>query len=161
LGFADNPAVIGCLVAMYLNNYLGRRLSLIVTGVVSIVGVLIEITSTVSGRGRFGQFVAGKTIASIAMGLAVNVVPVYLSETSTGAARGFAVSLYQNIQILGVILASGVVYASSTSSTSSAYLIPIGLQLIAPTVMVVASPALPESPRWLVWKGHVHLLRTE
>ncbi|KAL1653556.1 hypothetical protein SLS61_003702 [Didymella pomorum] len=113
-------AVIGCLVAMYLNNYLGRRLSLIVTGVVSIVGVLIEITSTVSGRGRFGQFVAGKTIASIAMGLAVNVVPVYLSETSTGAARGFAVSLYQNIQILGVILASGVVYASSTSSTSSA-----------------------------------------
>ncbi|KAF3036647.1 hypothetical protein E8E12_000629 [Didymella heteroderae] len=87
------------------------------------------------------------------MGLAVNIVPVYLSETSTGAARGFAVSLYQNIQILGVILASGVVYASSGSSTSSAYLIPIGLQLIAPTIMILASPAIPESPRWLVWKG--------
>jgi SP family sugar:H+ symporter-like MFS transporter len=143
------------MIAMYLNNYLGRRLSLAVTGVVSIIGVLIEITSSIGGKGRFGQFVAGKTIASIAMGLAVNIVPVYLSETSTGAARGFAVSMYQNVQILGVILASGVVYASSRSSTSSAYLIPMGLQLIAPTIMIAASPALPESPRWLVWKGCV------
>jgi SP family sugar:H+ symporter-like MFS transporter len=71
------------MIAMYLNNYLGRRLSLAVTGVVSIIGVLIEITSSIGGKGRFGQFVAGKTIASIAMGLAVNIVPVYLSETST------------------------------------------------------------------------------
>lgn len=140
---------------MYLNDYLGRRLSLAATGVISIIGVLIEITSSVGGKGRFGQFVAGKTIASIAMGLAVNIVPVYLSETSTGAARGFAVSLYQNIQILGVILASGVVYASSRSSTSSAYLIPIGIQLVAPAIMIAVSPTLPESPRWLVWKGYV------
>ena len=146
-------AVIGCLIAMYLNNLLGRRLSLVTTGVVSIIGVLIEVTSATGGKGRFGQFVAGKVIASIAMGLAVNIVPIYLSETATGAARGFAVSVYQNIQILGVILAAGVVYASSKSQTPSAYLIPMGLQLIAPTIMVLVSPFLPESPRWLVWKG--------
>jgi SP family sugar:H+ symporter-like MFS transporter len=143
------------MIAICLNNYLGRRLSLAATGVVSIIGVLIESTSSVGGKGRFGQFVAGKTIASIAMGLAVNIVPVYLSETSTGAARGFAVSMYQNVQILGVILASRVVYASSRSSTSSAYLIPMCLQLIAPIIMIAVWPALPESPRWLVWKGFV------
>jgi hypothetical protein len=147
--------MIGCLIAMYLNNLLGRRLSLVTTGVVSIIGVLIEVTSATGGKGRFGQFVAGKVIASIAMGLAVNIVPIYLSETATGAARGFAVSVYQNIQILGVILAAGVVYASSKSQTPSAYLIPMGLQLIAPTIMVLVSPFLPESPRWLVWKGSV------
>jgi SP family sugar:H+ symporter-like MFS transporter len=137
---------------MYLNNYLGRRLSLMTTGIVSIIGVLIEITSATGGKPRFSQFVAGKVIASIAMGLAVNIVPIYLSETATGAARGFAVSIYQNIQILGVILASGIVFASSKSMTQSAYLIPMGLQLIAPTIMVLLCPFLPESPRWLVWK---------
>jgi hypothetical protein len=77
---------------------------------------------------------------------------IYLSETATGAARGFAVSIYQNIQILGVILASGIVFASSKSVTQSAYLIPMGLQLIAPAIMVLLCPFLPESPRWLVWK---------
>lgn len=149
----DKVTVIGCMIAMYLNNILGRKLSLVMTGIVSIVGVLIEVTSSVGVRARFGQFVAGKVIASIAMGLAVNIVPIYLSETSTGAARGFAVSVYQNVQILGVILAAGVVYASSKSNSPSAYLIPIGLQIIAPAIMVFGSPFLPESPRWLVWKG--------
>jgi SP family sugar:H+ symporter-like MFS transporter len=144
--------VIGCLIAIYVNNFLGRRLSLMVTGMVSLVGVLIEVTSATGGKPRFGQFVAGKVVASIAMGMAVNIVPIYLSETATSAARGFAVSIYQNIQILGVILASGVVYASSKSNTPSAYLIPMGLQFVAPTIMVTLCPFLPESPRWLVWK---------
>jgi SP family sugar:H+ symporter-like MFS transporter len=144
--------VIGCLIAMYLNNYLGRRLSLITTGIISIIGVLVEVTSATGGKPRFSQFVAGKVVASVAMGLAVNIVPIYLSETATGAARGFAVSIYQNIQILGVILAAGVVYASSKSNTPSAYLIPMGLQFIAPAIMVSLCPFLPESPRWLVWK---------
>ncbi|OAG02362.1 general substrate transporter [Paraphaeosphaeria sporulosa] len=148
------PAVIACLFSVYLNNLLGRRLSLIITGFVSIVGVLIEITSSAgNGPARFGQFVAGKVIASIAMGLAANIVPIYLSETSAGERRGFAVTSYQNVMILGVILASGVVYASSAMSTKAAYWIPIGMQLIAPSVMVIGSPFLPESPRWLVWKG--------
>lgn len=137
---------------MYLNDYLGRRLSLMITGIVSIVGVLIEVTSSIGGKARFDQFVAGKVIASIAMGLAVNIVPIYLSETATGAARGFAVSIYQNIQILGVILAAGVVYASAQGNTPAAYLIPMGLQFVAPAIMVLLCPFLPESPRWLVWK---------
>lgn len=145
--------MIACLFAIYVNNILGRRLSLVLTGVISIIGVVIEITSATGSSARFGQFVAGKIIASIAMGLAANIVPIYLSETSTGTSRGFAVNTYQNVQILGVILAAGVVYASSKSATQSSYFIPIGLQLIAPTIMILGSPFLPESPRWLVSKG--------
>ncbi|ORY18649.1 and other transporter-domain-containing protein [Clohesyomyces aquaticus] len=133
---------------MYLNKYLGQRLSLVTTGAISIIGVLIEVTSETGGEGRFGQFVVRKVIASIAVGLAVNIVPIYLSEKSPGAARGFAVSTYQDIQILGVILASGVVYASAKSKNPSVYLIPMGIELIASTIKVLASSVLPESPRW-------------
>lgn len=138
---------------MYLNDILGRRLSLVMTGVISIIGVVIEVTSAAGSHARFGQFVAGKVIASVAMGTAANIVPIYLSETSTGPARGFAVNAYQNVLILGVILAAGIVYATSQMDTKGCYLIPMGLQLIAPTIMVLGSPFLPESPRWLVWKG--------
>jgi hypothetical protein len=141
------------LFAIYVNNILGRRLSLVLTAVISIIGVIIEMTSAVGSSARFGQFVAGKTIASVAMGLVANIVPIYLSETSTGSSRGFAISSYQNVMILGVILAAGVVYASSGSPTQSSYLVPMGLQLLAPVVMILGCPFLPESPRWLVWKG--------
>lgn len=146
-------AVVGCLVAAYLNNMLGRRYALVATGVISIIGVVIELTSAIGDSARFNQFVVGKTIAAISMGLAANIVPIYLSETSTGAARGFAVSLYQNIMVLGFIAAAGTVTGSSTLDSPACYYIPMGLQLLAPTVLVVGCPFLPDSPRWLVTKG--------
>lgn len=145
--------VLGCLVAVYLNNLLGRKMGLVMTAVISLVGVLIEITSAVGPSARFAQFVVGKTIAAISMGLAANIVPIYLSETSTASARGFAVNMYQNIQIIGYIVAAGSVYATVERTDASGYMIPIGLQFIAPIIMLIGTPMLPESPRWLVWKG--------
>ncbi|RSL93554.1 hypothetical protein CDV31_014654 [Fusarium ambrosium] len=142
--------MVGSLLAVYVNKNLGRRWSLVITGLISIIGVTLEITSTI-GDPRFSQFVAGKTVASVAMGLCANIVPIYLSETSAAAARGFSINMYQNVQIIGYCLAAGIVYASAKRDDAASYLIPIGIQFFAPTAMVLLSPLLPESPRWLVW----------
>jgi MFS family permease len=153
-GIGSAGIMVGCAMAMYINSRFGRKMSLYIISLVSIVGCIIEMTSAV-GSARYGQFVAGKMINSIAMGLACNVIPIYLSETSVTSARGFVINMYQAIQIIGVIVASGSVYAVSSRLDPSAYLIPMGVQLIAPTAMLVVGPLLPESPRWLVWKGSV------
>ena len=145
--------MVGALLAAYIGNWTGRRWSLIITAIISIVGVVIELTSAVGGKARFSQLVIGKTIASISMGLVANIVPVYLSETSPASARGFAISLYQNIQIVGLLISSGSVYATATRLNRSAYLIPIAVQIVAPGMMILVTPFLPESPRWLCWKG--------
>lgn len=125
-------------------------MTLVVTGIISIVGVVIQTTSSI-GSARFAQFVAGKTVAALAMGLSANVVPIYLSETSTPGARGFAINMYQNVQIIGYCLAAGIVYATAKIEGQASYLIPICLQLLAPSLMILLCPLLPESPRWLVW----------
>lgn len=139
-------------MAVYVNEAVGRRLSLVATGIISIIGIIIELTSAI-GSARYSQFVVGKTVAALAMGMAVNIVPMYLSETSTAAARGFAINMYQNFMLVGAITASGVVYGTSQLQTSACYMIPVGLQLLAPTLLCLMAPLLPESPRWLVAKG--------
>ncbi|KFY87336.1 hypothetical protein V498_07207 [Pseudogymnoascus sp. VKM F-4517 (FW-2822)] len=145
--------MVGSLLALYINQRLGRKMALVLTGMISIVGILLEVTSGIGSHARFSQFVVGKSVASIAMGLAANIVPIYLSETSSSAARGSAINMYQNVQIIGFVLAAGVVYASTKRDDSASYFIPLGIQFAAPTAMIVLTPLLPESPRWLAWKG--------
>lgn len=146
------PPVIGSLVSLYANQRWGRRAALMLAAAISITGVLIELTSAV-GSARFSQFVAGKAIASISMGMAASIVPIYLSETSTSAARGFTINVYQNVLIVGFLVAIAVVYASAQRTDAAAYYIPLALQLVAPLLMITLTPLLPESPRWLVWNG--------
>ncbi|ORX40002.1 general substrate transporter [Kockovaella imperatae] len=151
--------MVGSLIASPINNRLGRKWSLFLTAIISLIGVIIQMTSALSvpiaTRDQFTQFVVGKSITSISMGLVANIVPIYLSETSPASARGFGISMYQNVQIIGVIAASGAVYATANRRNVSAYLIPIGLQAIAPSLMILSTPWIPESPRWLVWKGRM------
>lgn len=151
-----NPEVLvfACLLAVYVNNFLGRKKGLVLTAIISIIGIVIELTSAIGAKPRFSQFVVGKTIAAISMGLCANIVPIYLSETSTNKARGAGIALYQNILVVGVITAAGTVYGTAQLTTFASYLIPFPLQLIAPAFMLATSPFLPESPRWLVTKGY-------
>ncbi|KAI9147017.1 Major facilitator-type transporter ecdD [Paramyrothecium foliicola] len=144
--------MVGSILSVYINRRLGRRMALVAAGIISVIGVIIELTSAVPSA-RFSQFVAGKAIASISMGMVANIVPIYLSETSTARARGFTISMYQNILIIGFLVAISAVYGSAQRKDSAAYYIPLALQLIAPLVMIALSPRLPESPRWLVWNG--------
>ncbi|OCF60811.1 hypothetical protein L486_00451 [Kwoniella mangroviensis CBS 10435] len=152
-GVGSAGIMLGCAIAMYLNNLIGRQKSIVALAVISIIGIVIEMTSAVGSSARYGQFLAGKVINSIAMGIACNVVPIYLSETSVASARGFVINMYQMVQIVGVIVASGSVYAVATRTDKSAYLIPMGIQMIAPSLILMVVPFIPESPRWLVWVG--------
>lgn len=59
----------------------------------------------------------------------------------------------QAVQIIGVVIATAVVYSLSTKDSTLAWQIPVGLQFIAPAVLLAGVGWMPESPRWLVWQG--------
>ncbi|ORY82922.1 general substrate transporter [Leucosporidium creatinivorum] len=127
-------------------------------GAIAIVGVLIQITASVHGY-RYWQLVAGKLINSISMGIACNVVPTYQSELAPAKWRGAIINLYQAVQIIGVVIATAVVYSLSTKDSTMAWQIPVGLQFVAPFILLVGVTWMPESPRWLVWQGRTEEAR--
>lgn len=85
-------------------------------------------------------------------------IPVYQSEMSTPATRGFMVSMHGIMIAIGYLLSSwigfGVYFITANGSDSSfPWRFPISFQIVPAILLLVGSPRLPFSPRWLVQKG--------
>ncbi|KIK63850.1 hypothetical protein GYMLUDRAFT_222243 [Collybiopsis luxurians FD-317 M1] len=163
-GLAQAGVMIGCIFSAYFNKRFGRKISIVILSVTSIIGVLIQITATTSSgvvilthnysiddKYRYWQLVVGRIINSIGAGLAANVVPTYQSELAPAKWRGAIVNLYQFVQVIGVIICTACVYALSERTNSISWQVPIALQFFAPICLLIGVGFLPESPRWLIW----------
>jgi SP family sugar:H+ symporter-like MFS transporter len=91
-------------------------------------------------------------------GMAIVVIPIFISETSPRRLRGMMTSTIQIMITLGSLIASlgtyGMQHPPERGSSSSPdndhqgriWRIPIGLQLVTPAIIRVLLPLLPESP---------------
>jgi SP family sugar:H+ symporter-like MFS transporter len=88
---------IGCMVAGFIADAIGRKRSFYVTAFGSAIGIVIEATSGIGGA-RFWQLVAGKIVICMAIGVASVSVPLYLAECAPAPVRGAMVNSYVWIQ---------------------------------------------------------------
>lgn len=137
--------VIGCGP---LAERWGRKVALLVLAVISLVGCTLQ-TSAHSAA----QFTVGRIINFATTGMCIVVVPIYQAECAPRELRGLIGSTLQLTISLGGLVASLVNLGTRTIKSDASWLIPTGLQLVVPLVILVLLPFLPESPRWLVSKG--------
>ncbi|KAM5342504.1 hypothetical protein ACJ41O_013470 [Fusarium nematophilum] len=148
-GTGSAGIILGCVIAPWVTSRLGRKKAFMVMSCLMVVGVVLEASAVTS----FWQLVAGRIIVYSGIGLASNCVPMYLSETAPGRIRGAFLALYSFFNSLGVFMASVVVYLSKTRSDQWQYLIVILCQLFVPLGYITFYAFLPESPRYLVYRG--------
>ena len=102
------------------------------------------------------MFQAGRFICGLGIGILVTVCPMYLSEMSSAFRRGWLVGHHAIFLVFGYMLAGWVgfacYYAEGKLGTFG-WRFPLCLQCLPALVLLLGSPWLPRSPRWLVSKG--------
>lgn len=145
-------AFFGCFGIWPLTSWLGRRWGFIIASAVFCVGAIMQVINTHS----IGVFYAGRVISGLGTGAATVLVPMFSAEMAPKEIRGKLGSCFQLFFATGVCISYWVDYAaqkgiSSTSSTQ--WQVPIGLQLVPGGLLGVGMLLVKESVRWLAKKG--------
>ncbi|KAF3400168.1 Inositol transporter 1 [Penicillium rolfsii] len=139
-------AVGGALILSPANEYLGRRMAIIVSCILYTIGAALE-----AGAIDFGMIFAGRFILGMGVGLEGGTVPVYVAECVPRKIRGNLVSLYQLNIALGEVL--GYAVAAMFVSVPGNWRYILGSSLIFSTILLVGMLFMPESPRYLMHKN--------
>ncbi|ODQ68887.1 hypothetical protein LIPSTDRAFT_101206 [Lipomyces starkeyi NRRL Y-11557] len=150
-GTGSAGIILGCILAPFVTTILGRKKSFLVLSGLMVVGVILEVTALTS----FWQLVVGRITVYSGIGLASNLVPMYQSECAPPRVRGAYLALYSFFTSFGSFMSTLTVFLSRHRSDEWQYRAVILCQLLVPLVYVSTYAFIPESPRYLVYKGRV------
>ena len=173
VGCALIGSICGVLVAGSLSDYLGRKLTMLISAAlfsISAIGCAV--------CGSFDGLVAYRIIGGIGIGIVSIVSPIYISEVSPAKIRGTLVSLYQLAVTVGFLLAylvNWVIDANIDPSIAAsaqevgmwtkifqteAWRGMLGSETLPALLFFFVIFFIPESPKWLIVKGKMEKAST-
>jgi sugar porter (SP) family MFS transporter len=144
--------IAGALVGGSLADRYGRRRLLLVAAGIFIAGAVVSALSP-----TMAWLVAARVVVGCAIGTASFVAPLYISEIAPVAIRGKLVSLNQLAITCGIVVSYGIDYAFAASQ---AWRWMFAFAVIPAVAFGFGLLLIPDSPRWLVARGHVDQART-
>ncbi|UYQ77513.1 sugar porter family MFS transporter [Glutamicibacter sp. JL.03c] len=156
-------AAVGALVSGKIADSWGRRKTIVALAVLFFGGTLFVVFSpdgpepgTFSPMG-FGVLVAGRIMLGVAVGGASTVVPVYLAELAPHEIRGSITGRNEMAIVAGQLAAfvlNAILGAWLGGSMDGVWRIMFSICALPALVLFFGMLRMPESPRWLVEKGH-------
>lgn len=140
-------ALMGAICSGRLADYLGRRKLLLIDALIFVVGTLATAIAP-----SIEMIIIGRIIVGVAIGIASYVAPLYISEISPAKYRGALVSLNQLAITVGIFLSYVVDYYYAPNGQWR-WMFAVGV--IPAIILLFGLLFMPDSPRWLVSKGHV------
>ena len=163
IAWANSSALVGCflgsLIAGRLSDRYGRRVAL------AVAALVFAVSSILTGWSfSFPAFIAWRILGGVAIGLASNISPTYIAEISPAGWRGRLVSLNQLALVIGILIAQLANWriAEPVPSQATEALIAASWNgqlgwrwmfsavAIPALILLVCTPLIPESPRWLM-----------
>ncbi|GLB40833.1 putative major facilitator superfamily, sugar transporter (TC 2.A.1.1) family protein [Lyophyllum shimeji] len=141
-------SLFGALLATQLADRAGRKKTIILAGLIWVIGSILQCASV-----NRGMLVVGRIISGISVGLSSAVVPIYQSEITAPSIRGRMVSLQQWSITWGILIQYFIQFGCSYIDGVASFRIPWGLQMIPALILSAGMTIFPESPRFLFDQG--------
>jgi SP family sugar:H+ symporter-like MFS transporter len=139
---------LGALLSAPAGDSIGRRKTLMLAVGIFCIGSIFQVCAQ-----DIPMLLVGRALAGVGVGAVSVLVPLYQSEMAPKWIRGTLVCAYQLSITVGLLAASIINIITSGLDKSSAYRIPLGLQIIPALILTAGLIMLPETPRFLVKKG--------
>ena len=154
VGMLNWGAVCGTVLSGFVSRRIGRRKTIMTSALVFFTGCLGCAHSSSADQLAFFRFMMG-----ISLGMACFTTPLYLSEISPQKVRGVIIGFYELMLAAGIVLAFlGNAWLGSYLDVDNVVgghwrLMYLFISLPA-AVLFIGVFFVPESPRWLILKGH-------
>ena len=149
-GILNLCALVGSLAAGRLSDHIGRRYTIVVASILFMVGAVLM------GYGpNYAVLMVGRCVAGIGVGFALMIAPVYSAEISSAKSRGLLTSLPELCIGIGILLGYIVNYFFGKLSLKLGWRLMLGIAAVPSLALALGILAMPESPRWLVMRGHL------
>ena len=162
LGFTVASLLIGCFIGAFfagrLADLVGRRNTMMLAAALFLVGALVQ-----GAAPSQLVFVIARICGGMAVGAASVLSPAYISEVAPAGIRGRLTTVQQIMIITGLTAAFLVNYFLAKSAGLSterfwggieAWRWMFLMQALPAAIFLIALFMIPESPRYLVSKGH-------
>lgn len=128
-------------------QYAGRKRSIQLGATIVIIGGAL-----CAGSVNVAMFIVSRFIAGVGIGVLITSIPMYQSEVSTPESRGFMVCMHGVMFAVGYSLSAWIGFGTYFSSPDSSFgwRFPLAFQTAPALLLLVGSPFLPFSPRWLL-----------
>ncbi|XP_038888834.1 polyol transporter 5-like [Benincasa hispida] len=150
IGVINLYALIGAAAAGRTSDWIGRRYTMVLAGVIFFLGAILMGLATNYAFLMFGRFIAG-----IGVGYALMISPVYTAEVSPASSRGFLTSFPEVFINFGIMLGYISNFAFAKFPLHLGWRFMLGIGVFPSIFLAVVVLMMPESPRWLVMQGQV------
>ena len=140
--------VIGSIFGSIPTNRFGRKKTLIAIGLLYFISALGSATAT--GLASFSFF---RIIGGIGVGISTVAAPIFISEISPAERRGRLTGMFQFNIVFGLLIATLSNYFIRENVDVESWRWMLGVEAIPALIYSIMCFTLPESPRWLIWKG--------
>jgi sugar porter (SP) family MFS transporter len=146
-------AVIGAMSSGRIADIVGRKKVILAAAIIFIIGAIWSGSSP----GPY-MLVFARLFLGIAIGASSFAVPLYIAEISPTKNRGTLVSMFQLLITIGIMVSylsdSAFAVPDGDPSYNACWRPMFYVGVIPALIMFIGMLFLPETPRWLISKGH-------